>query len=157
MSAGVLDFLPVHPGSLRSLHPQYGSGSHRRPPTGHRHGAAGLLQPRLVDLHRLVLAWSRLHHSGPLRHGRSGGVFGWEQLFVVFTLFCSPWLVLMLVMVTIFVITHLLLRFQIETRCIFPIALFSFVEGGRFFFPFKLCFLFFFFFIPLPFVYLFIY
>lgn len=82
----MLDVASVHPGSLWSLHPQYGSGSYSWPPTGRRHGAAGHLQPRLVHLHRLVLAWRRLHHPRPLRHGRSSGVFRWEQSSVDFSL-----------------------------------------------------------------------
>lgn len=71
----MLDVVSVCPGSLWSLHPQHGSGSHRWAPPGRRHGTAGRLQPRLVHLFRLVLAWRRLHHPGTLRHGWSSGVF----------------------------------------------------------------------------------
>lgn len=76
----ILDVSPfVLPGSLWTLHPQYGSGSDRRQAAGHRHGAAGLLQPRLAHLQKVVLARGRLHHSGSLRHGRSCRVFRWDE------------------------------------------------------------------------------
>lgn len=68
----------VHPGSLWPLHPQHGSRSHSWQAAGCRHGAAGLLQPRLVHLQRVVLAGSRLHHPGALRDGRSRRMFRWD-------------------------------------------------------------------------------
>lgn len=69
----------VLPGSLWSFHPQYGSRSHSWPAAGCRHGAAGLLQPWLVHLHRVVHAWSWLHHSRPLCYGWSRCVFRWDK------------------------------------------------------------------------------
>lgn len=67
----------VHPGSLRPLHPQYGCGSHSRQAAGRGHGAAGVLQPRLAHLQRMVLPRSRLHHTRAVRNGRSRRLFRW--------------------------------------------------------------------------------